>query len=97
VVNAISTRGSNRGHAAASLYWEPASLRENAPDSFRANGTLYLANSVGNAPSPGFGGGEERTASLEFSGPAAGAVETRNFFLVCNVTAPPSSIPHPIR
>lgn len=69
VVNAISKRGSNQYHAAMSIYWEPAGLRENMPDSFRTNGTLYLANSVGNAPSTGFGGGEERTANLEFSGP----------------------------
>lgn len=77
VVNAISKRGSNQYHAAVSIYWEPASLRENVPDSFRANGTLYLANSVGNAPSTGFGGGEDRTANLEFSGPI---VKNRLFF-----------------
>jgi len=45
VVNAISKRGSNTYKASASIYWEPKDLGEQAPDSYRSNGTIYIVNS----------------------------------------------------
>jgi len=61
VVNAVSKRGSNTYKASASVYWEPKSLGEQSPDSYRSNGTIYLVNSLSKSDS--------RTANLEFSGP----------------------------
>ena len=51
VVNTVSKRGSNTFKGGFSVYWQPDSLTEKSPDSFRTNGDLYIVRSIGKTDS----------------------------------------------
>lgn len=69
VVDIVSKRGSNDFRASINLFWEPASLRNHQPDSYRRDGTLFVVNSIGDT--------ESKRYNFQASGPL---VKNRLFF-----------------
>ncbi|GAC17226.1 TonB-dependent receptor [Paraglaciecola arctica] len=74
VVNAVTKRGSNEFKFGANVYWQPADLREQSPNSKKTNGEYYIYN------------GDDERSEMQGNIYASGAIiqDTLFFYAIYN-------------